>query len=94
MTKSQIVTGIDIGTDSIKILTVRKGIDSGEIQEVSFFDKVKSAGVQKGRIQNPNEVGKKILDLITKAERKFDGEKLDEVYVNINGSRVEMIPSQ
>ncbi|MDD4409502.1 MAG: cell division protein FtsA [Candidatus Pacebacteria bacterium] len=94
MTKPQLVTGIDIGTDTIKILTVKKNIDTGDIQEVLFFDKVRSAGVQKGRIQNPNEVGKKIQDLITKAERKFDGEKLDEIYVNINGSRVEMIPSQ
>lgn len=94
MTKPQIVTGIDIGTDAIKIMTVKKDAETGDIHEVLFFDKVKSAGVQKGRIQNPNEVGKKIQELITRAERKFDGEKLDEVYVNINGSRIEMIPSQ
>lgn len=94
MTKSQLVTGIDIGTDTIKILTVRKDEETGEIQEVLFFDKAKSAGVQKGRIKNPIEVSKKIQELISKAERKFDGEKLDEFYVNINGSKIEMIPSQ
>jgi cell division protein FtsA len=94
MAKSQIVTGIDIGTDTIKILTIKKDLDTGEIQEVLSFDKIKSAGVQKGRIQSPNEVGKKIQDLIAKVERKLGEEKLEEFYVNINGSRVEMVPSQ
>lgn len=94
MTKSQIVTGIDIGTDTIKILTVKKNIDTGEVQEVLFHDKIRSVGIQKGRVQNPNEVGKKIQELVLKAERKFDNDKLEEFYVNINGSRVEMIPSQ
>ncbi|MCK9393744.1 MAG: cell division protein FtsA [Candidatus Paceibacterota bacterium] len=94
MAKPQIVTGIDIGTDTIKILTVKKNPDTGEVQEVLFFDKVKSAGVQKGRVRNPVEVGKKIQELVVRAERKFDGQKLDEIYVNINGSKIEMIPSQ
>ena len=94
MAKPQIVTGIDIGTDTIKILTVKKDPNSGDIQEVLFFDKVKSAGVQKGRVRNPIEVGKKIQELIARGGRKIDGQKLDEVYVNINGSKLEMIPSQ
>jgi cell division protein FtsA len=94
MAKPQIVTGIDIGTDTIKILTVKKDPDSGDVQEVLFFDKIKSAGVQKGRVRNPIEVGKKIQELIARAERKFDGQKLDEIYININGSKLEMIPSQ
>ncbi|MFA5080010.1 MAG: cell division FtsA domain-containing protein [Candidatus Paceibacterota bacterium] len=94
MAKPQIVTGIDIGTDTIKILTVKKDPNTGEIQEVLFFDKLKSAGVQKGRVRNPVEVGKKIQELVMRTERKFDGQKLDEIYVNINGSKIEMIPSQ
>ncbi|MCK9578028.1 cell division protein FtsA [bacterium] len=94
MAKPQIVTGIDIGTDTIKILTVKKDPDTGDVQEVLFFDKIKSAGVQKGRVRNPIEVGKKIQELVSRAERKFDGQKLDEIYVNINGSKIEMIPSQ
>lgn len=94
MTKSQLTTGIDIGTDTIKIIIVRKDENTGEVQEVLFFDKVKSAGVQKGRIKNPVEVSKKIQELISKAERKFDGEKLEDFYVNINGSKIEMISSQ
>lgn len=94
MAKPQIVTGIDIGTDAIKILTVKKDPDTGDVQEVLFFDKIKSAGVQKGRVRNPIEVGKKIQELVARAERKFDGQKLDEIYVNINGSKLEMIPSQ
>jgi len=60
MAKFQIAIGIDIGTDTIKILAVKKDIESGRVSDIIFMDQVKSAGVQKGRIKNVNEAAKKL----------------------------------
>jgi cell division protein FtsA len=90
MAKTQIVTGIDIGTDTIKLIVVRKDIDAGIISEVLFFDKIKSAGIQKGRIRNIQEVGSKINELVSRVkERKIPRSK--EIFVSINGNKLELI---
>jgi len=60
MAKTQIISGIDIGTDTIKLLTVKKEERSGKIIDVLFFDKIESLGVQKGRIKNVSEVEKEL----------------------------------
>jgi len=70
MAKTQIISGIDIGTDTIKLLTVRKEEESGKIIEILFFDKIESLGVQKGRIKNVPEVGKRIKELFSRAREK------------------------
>jgi len=90
MAKTQIITGIDIGTDKIKLLIVRKDVETGKIIDVLFFDKIDSLGIQKGRIKNVQEVGKKIKELLSRAqERKVPRSR--EVFVNINGNKLELI---
>jgi len=90
MAKTQIVTGIDIGTDTIKLLTVRKDAETGKIVDVLFFDKIDSLGIQKGRIKNIQEVGKKIKELLSRAQgRKIPRSR--EVFANINGNKLELI---
>lgn len=90
MAKTQIVTGIDIGTDKIKLLIVRKDVETGKIIDVLFFDKIDSLGIQKGRIKNVQEVGRKIKELLSRAqERKVP--RSHEIFVNINGNKLELI---
>ncbi|MDD5696765.1 MAG: cell division protein FtsA [Candidatus Pacebacteria bacterium] len=90
MAKTQIVTGIDIGTDTIKLLIVRKDVETGKIVDVLFFDKIDSLGIQKGRIKSPQEVGKRIKELLSRAqERKVPRSR--EIFVNINGNKLELI---
>ncbi len=96
MSKIQITTGIDIGTDTIKILAVKKDFETGKILDVVFLDKIKSFGIQKGRIKNVSEVSKKIQELIEKSDQ-MQGNKRShdsEVFVNINGNKLQLISSR
>ncbi|MDD5568848.1 MAG: cell division protein FtsA [Candidatus Pacebacteria bacterium] len=95
MAKTQIVTGIDIGTDTIKILAARKDAESGKISEIIFSDRVESFGVQKGRINSIAEVSKRLQDLLERAE-KMHNQKTSrmELFMNINGNKLQLIPSR
>ncbi|HPD19858.1 MAG TPA: cell division protein FtsA [Candidatus Pacearchaeota archaeon] len=93
MAKTQIISGIDIGTDTIKLLTVKKEGRSGKIIDVLFFDKIESLGVQKGRIKNVSEVEKRIKELFSRAREKKIPQP-DDVFVNINGSKLELIDTR
>lgn len=96
MAKTQTTIGIDIGTDAIKILAVKKDFDTGKILDVIFLDKIKSEGVQKGRIRNVSEVAKKLQGLVEKTEQMQGQKKLGalDFYVSINGSKLQLLPSR
>jgi cell division protein FtsA len=90
MSKSKIITGLDIGTDTIKILGIKKDSESG--MEVLFFDTIESFGVQKGRVKDSNEVGKRIVELIERVERKHNC-RVENIFVNINGTKLQLVAS-
>jgi cell division protein FtsA len=90
MSKPKIITGLDIGTDTIKILGIKK--DSESEMEVLFFDTIESFGVQKGRVKDSNEVGKRIAELIERVERKHNC-RVENIFVNINGTKLQLLPS-
>lgn len=90
MAKTQVVTGIDIGTSVIKIITARKDSETGKIIEVLFFRTIDSSGVQKGRIKNTQETGKKIAELVLDMQKEKIP-KSNEFFVSINGNKLELI---
>jgi len=90
MSKTKVLTGLDIGTDTIKILGIKKDSETG--MEVLFFDTIESFGVLKGRIKDANEVGKRISELIERVERKHNC-RIENLFVNINGTKLQLIPS-
>ncbi|KUK49859.1 MAG: cell division protein FtsA [Parcubacteria bacterium 33_209] len=87
MAKAKATIGIDIGTYSIKILGINK-----ETNEALFLEVHDSYGVQKGRIKEPAEVAKIINEMLESIERKHNY-PIENVFVNINGSKLELIPS-
>ncbi|MFA5431394.1 MAG: cell division protein FtsA [Candidatus Paceibacterota bacterium] len=90
MAKTKIITGLDIGTDTIKILGINKDSESG--MEILFFDTIASFGVQKGRVKDSNEVGKRIAELIERVERKHNC-RVENIFANINGTKLQLISS-
>ncbi|MFA5013524.1 MAG: cell division protein FtsA [Candidatus Paceibacterota bacterium] len=95
MAKTQIVTGIDVGTDTIKILAVKKDVETGKVLDVLFLDRIESFGVQKGRIKNISEVAKKLQELSQRAEQMHRERSRDvEIFFNINGNKLQLIPSR
>jgi len=92
MSKSPIITGLDIGSDTIKILSVRENPRTQEM-DVLFSGDINSSGVQKGRVCSPKEVGGKISELLAKAP-KSQTEQFGDVFVNINGSKIQLVPNR
>jgi len=90
MSKTKVLTGLDIGTDTIKILGIKKDSETG--MEILFFDTIESFGVLKGRIKDASEVGKRISELIERVERKHNC-RIENLFVNINGTKLQLIPS-
>lgn len=90
MARTKVLTGLDIGTDTIKILGIKKDSETG--MEVLFSDAIDSFGVLKGRIKDSNEVGKRILELVERVERKHNC-RIENLFANINGTKLQLIPS-
>ncbi|MFA5228213.1 MAG: cell division protein FtsA [Candidatus Paceibacterota bacterium] len=87
MAKAKATIGIDIGTYSIKILGINK-----DTKEALFLEVKDSYGVQKGRIKEPVETAKIINEMLENIERKYSS-PIENIFVNINGSKLELIPS-
>jgi len=91
MPKQNFITGLDVGTDSIKGLSVFKKPDSSHF-EVLGLVQFPSFGLRKGVVQEVEEVSKRISQVREKLEEKT-GQKIKEVLVNIDGSQITSISS-
>jgi len=92
MAKAQIITGIDIGTNSIKTLICQR--KKGEkILELLKAVKSYSFGLRKGVVVDVMEVAKNVRNSIFLASEK-SGKKINSVYVNIGGGHIYFTPSR
>ncbi|MDO8530007.1 MAG: cell division protein FtsA [bacterium] len=89
MAKGQIITGLDIGTHTIKMLVAQR---RGQEWDVLSYQQMPSFGLRRGAVVNPEETAKNIQLLIMDAERE-SGRKINSVFVNIGGSHLYVIPS-
>lgn len=89
MARGNIVTGLDIGTNSIKCLTIqKKQFDC----EVLAYSEIPSFGLRKGAVVDVEETSKNVQSIISKVEKDC-GKKINTVFVNIGGSHIYVIPS-
>jgi len=86
MAKSTIITGLDIGTSSVKILVASKKPQSGDI-EVLYSGQKPSLGVRRGVIVDIDEVSRCVREAVKDAELGV-GQEIDSFYVNIGGSHI------
>lgn len=91
MARAQIATGLDVGTSSIKILTILSK-DSQSSPEVVFQGSFPSAGLRKGVVVDKEETSKKISEAISQAQAE-SGQKINSVYLNIGGSHISSFSS-
>jgi len=92
MAKGHIITGLDIGTGSIKVLVVNKEL-GGEKFEVVSQIKESSSGVRRGVVVNVEEVSN-ILQRSLFQTKEETGQKINSVYVNVDGSHLFSLPSR
>lgn len=89
--KNNIITGLDIGTGSIKILVVERSSKESEFEVLAQINK-SSIGVRKGAVVKPKELSEEISALIEEAQNS-SGKEIHSVFLSINGSHINIIPS-
>ncbi|OGZ63157.1 MAG: cell division protein FtsA [Candidatus Staskawiczbacteria bacterium RIFCSPHIGHO2_02_FULL_34_10] len=89
MSKGHIVTGLDIGTNTIKALVAQK---KGDNWEVLSSATIPSFGLRRGAVVNVEETAKNIQLLIAGIERDHSI-RINSVFVNIGGSHLYVTPS-
>lgn len=98
MPKARLITGLDIGTASVKILVVLKQQGSPDFEIISQIEEPCS-GVRRGVVIDPDEVSQVISSAIAKVQEKIshpsNGKpgKINSAYVNIGGSHIFITPS-
>ncbi|MDO8486371.1 MAG: cell division protein FtsA [Candidatus Staskawiczbacteria bacterium] len=89
MAKGHLVAGLDVGTNTIKLLVVQK---KGKELEIAHYAQTPSFGLRKGAVVNVEETSKNIHSLISDVENNL-GRKINSVFVNLGGSRLYVTPS-
>jgi len=89
MARSNIITGLDIGTHSIKALVVQK---KGQDWEVLSYAEIPSFGLRKGAVISVEEVSKNVQMIISGIEKDCN-RKINSVFVNIGGNHLYVTPS-
>lgn len=89
MSRGQIVTGLDIGTSTIKILVAQK---QGPEWEVLACSQIPSFGLRRGSVVNIEETAKNIQLAIASVERS-NNIRIHSAFVNIGGSHLYVMPS-
>ncbi len=92
MSKNEIITGLDIGSSTIKLLVATKRSDDSEL-EILFKGGEPSLGIRRGVVLDPDKVSRIIQILIDKA-RVETGQKIDSLFVNIGGCHLSCTFSQ
>jgi len=89
MARGNIVTGLDIGTHSIKALAVQKKQRDWEILS---YAEMPSFGLRKGAVVNVEETAKNVQMIMAGVEKDCN-RKINSVFVNIGGSHLYVTPS-
>ena len=89
MARGNIVTGLDIGTHSIKALVAQK---KQKEWEVLSYAEIPSFGLRKGAVVNTEDVSKNIQMIMSGVEKDCN-RKISSVFVNIGGNHLYVTPS-
>src|SRR3989339_898749 len=89
MLKGNIITGLDIGTSSIKALVIQR---KGKDWEVLSYAEVPSFGLRKGAVVSVEDTSRNVQMIMAGLEKDC-GKKIGSVFVNIGGSHLYVTPS-
>jgi len=86
MAKNRIITGLDIGTSEIKALAAVKNLETNTL-EVLGRARCSSFGVRRGIVAKPEEVSKKISEVLLQLQQEI-GQKIEDVFTNVGGRHI------
>ena len=88
MAKEIINIGLDIGSNTIKILGAFREGDNN-LYRIKFFEEADSLGFFKGRVKDENDLVKAVKDLLERVKERYDVD-VESVMVNISGDKLEV----
>ncbi|MFZ3100147.1 MAG: cell division protein FtsA, partial [Minisyncoccales bacterium] len=86
MAKSSLITGLDIGTSSIKIAVAQKRPEEENL-EITYAASQPSRGVRRGVVVDAEATAKCIGEAL-KAAQLAMGHNLEEVHISVNGGHI------
>ena len=86
MIKGHLISGLDIGTHSIKALVVLKNPQEKDLEVVSQAE-VENIGMRKGVVIDSNAVSQKIIEAVNICREGLE-RKIESVVISINGSHL------
>ena len=86
MAKNRIITGLDIGTSEIKALAAVKNHETNTL-EILGQARCSSFGVRRGIVAKPEEVSKKISEVLLQLQQEI-GQKIEDVFTNVGGRHI------
>lgn len=89
--KPPIITALDVGSFTIKLLSVVQEPESQQLRVLSQKE-IPSSGMRKGVVVEPEEVSQKISELVKNVKNEI-GQKIDSVFVNVAGSHLFTVPA-
>jgi len=88
---AKIINSLDIGTDSIKVLSCLNQPNTSRLKMLAY-NSIPCFGVRKGVVVDSEKVSNYIKQLIDKQNQDIR-ERVRDVYVNINGHHIFVVPS-
>ncbi len=88
---NQTITGIDIGTSKITVITAKLSETENQPRIMGFASSL-SRGVKKGQIVDINQVTTALEEVIEKAER-MAGTKISEAFISVGGPHINSVNS-
>ncbi len=85
MSKAPIITGLDIGTSTIKVLVAQK-ISNTELEAISQISEPTS-GIRRGVVIDTEAVSRIIRNILERVKSE-NGKRIDSVYINVGGSHI------
>jgi cell division protein FtsA len=89
MGKANLICGLDIGSQNIKILVVKK--EPRDLVALNYQN-IPSSGVRREVIIQPEEVSRILRENFSKIEK--EGQKIESLYLNIGGAHLSSLTSR
>ncbi len=92
MAREKIITGLDIGSSSVRVLIVKKNAKKNIIEAVLTTEE-ESDGVRKGTVVSVEKISSVLKNVFSKASQDLD-RPISSVYVNLSGSHIFSVSSR
>ncbi|MFH0874221.1 MAG: cell division protein FtsA [Candidatus Komeilibacteria bacterium] len=91
MARPEIITGLDIGTSTVRVVVGSREYD-GSVRILGVGEAL-SQGVSKGNIVDVEEVVSAVSEALERAER-MSGQAIERAVIGVNGSHIKVVQSQ